>query len=125
MGSEVIGYVQFKNISNREWELLPLYDAEGRFVNLWGCSDLCEALGENVLLPKRAAVAVNNLTEGYEPDDDYVPDWYSISLPLLKVRGKKNKLLKELSRNVEAAVRLADVYFRSLDDIRYVYYISC
>lgn len=121
MGSEAIGYVQFKNMSSGEWEFLPLYDAEGKFVNLWGCSDLCEALGENVLLSRKEAKAVNK----YESDDDYIHDWYSISLPLLKVRGKKNKLLKELSRNVEAAVRLADVYFRSLDDIRYVYYISC
>ena len=125
MGREAIGYVQFKNTSIGEWKLLPLYNAEGKFVNLWGCSDLCEALGEDALLSREEAKAVNDLTEGYEPDDYYVPDWYSISLPLLKVRGKKNKLLKELSRNVEAAVRLADVYYRSLDDIRYVYYISC
>lgn len=124
MGSEAIGYVQFKNTSSGEWELLPLYNAEGKFVNLWGCSDLCEALGEDALLSREEAKAVNDLTEGYEPDDDYIQDWCSISLPLLKVRGKKNKLLKELSRNVEAAVRLADVYYRSLDDIRYVYYIS-
>ncbi len=124
MGSEAIGYVQFKNINSGEWELLPLYDAQGRFVSLWGCSDFCEALEENVLLSREEARMVNNLTEGYEPDDDYIPDWYSISLPLLKIKGKKNKLLKELSRNVEAAVRLANVYYRSIDDIRYVYYIS-
>ena len=98
--------------------------AFGSAANLRDCSELCEALGENVLLSREEAKAVNNLTEGYEPDDDHVPDWYSISLPLLKVRGKKNKMLKELSRNVEAAVKLADVYYRSLDDIRYVYYIS-
>ena len=124
MGSEAIGYVQFKNINNGEWELLPLYDEQGRFVNLWGCSDFCNALGDNILLSREEAKIINDLTEGYEPDDDYIQDWYSISLPLLKVRGRKNKLLKELSRNVEAAARLANIYYRSLDDIRYVYYIS-
>lgn len=137
MGSEIYGFIQYKG-TNGEYIMLPLFNQLTEHVNIWGGSAYVEALHDigSVLSEKEkkdieAKLTLNEMgiDEDYYEDEDFL-DWHSISLPYLKLLAYKAKdksernIFKSLAQKIEAAVSLTGRDFLSIDDIRYIYYIS-
>ena len=137
MGSEIYGFIQYKGV-NGEYIMLPLFNQRNEHVSIWGGSTWVEALHDRgSKLPARekkdieAELTVNEMgiDEDYYEDEDFI-DWHSISLPYIKLLAYKTKdkteknIFTSLMQTIEAAVKLADKDFISIDEVRYVYYES-
>jgi hypothetical protein len=124
MSCEVIGYVQYKEIDG-SWNILPLFDGEGGHVCVWGGSDLADAIndyGVRVSSMERK-IFLNQIAPSFDHDEE--PEaMYALSLPYLKLLGKKNKSIAYIEKLVSAAFVLSGKDSLSIDEVRYIYYIS-
>lgn len=148
MGQELIGYVQ--TFDKGKWEVIPLktkksYMDEYEFTDIWCCGnepyDTFKQYGTYIDEDEEKEIEaqiLNDPEERSDYDSDCASDyrqWYKIGFGGLKYlalgleveddeRYQVKRIINEIVQQIDSMLRLANLDYKSFEDVRLVFYLS-
>lgn len=145
MGCQIYGYVEYRT-TDGEWVHAPLFttchDGKMEVVNVWRSGyEIYEYLREKSIYIANPTEKTNffrmmNYTDADDMDETHV---YAISLACLKYlaltyipddydgAGDEDiigKILPSMVKEIEAIMQFSELYYHSLDEVRYIWFAS-